>query len=49
LLLLQWLASGFGSHVIWRGARVPVTLDVDRISPPELETTTDVLEVSDGR
>jgi hypothetical protein len=35
--------------VIWRGARVPVTLDADRISPPELETTTDVLEVSDGR
>ncbi|MFX1672684.1 bacteriohopanetetrol glucosamine biosynthesis glycosyltransferase HpnI [Paraburkholderia sp. A2WS-5] len=24
LLLLQWLAAVFGSHVIWRGVRVPV-------------------------
>lgn len=24
LLLLQWLAAAFGSHVIWRGVRVPV-------------------------
>ncbi|MEJ8800257.1 bacteriohopanetetrol glucosamine biosynthesis glycosyltransferase HpnI [Trinickia caryophylli] len=24
LLALQWLAAAFGSHVIWRGARMPV-------------------------
>ncbi|WP_321942678.1 bacteriohopanetetrol glucosamine biosynthesis glycosyltransferase HpnI [Paraburkholderia tropica] len=24
LLLLQWLAAVFGSHVVWRGVRVPV-------------------------
>jgi ceramide glucosyltransferase len=50
MLMLQWLVSGFGSYVIWRGARVPVALEVaDEVDAAELETTTDVLEVSDGR
>ncbi|GAB2882492.1 bacteriohopanetetrol glucosamine biosynthesis glycosyltransferase HpnI [Paraburkholderia jirisanensis] len=49
LLSLQWLASGFGSYVIWRGARVPVALDAGQADAAELDATTDVLEVSDGR
>ncbi len=28
LLMLQWLAAAFGSHVVWRGARVPVVARV---------------------
>lgn len=28
LLALQWLAAAFGSHVTWRGARVPVVVRV---------------------
>jgi ceramide glucosyltransferase len=50
LLVLEWLVSGFGSYVIWRGARVPVAVEAaDEVGVTELETTRDVLEVSDGR
>jgi ceramide glucosyltransferase len=40
LLALQWLAAVFGSHVVWRGARMPV---VNRVTPPR----TTIMEVSD--
>ncbi|CAB3761452.1 bacteriohopanetetrol glucosamine biosynthesis glycosyltransferase HpnI [Paraburkholderia humisilvae] len=48
LLMLQWLAGAFGSHVIWRGARVPVTTRTAASGAAELDTVK-VLEVSDGR
>jgi ceramide glucosyltransferase len=48
LLMLQWLAGAFGSHVIWRGARVPVTTRAAVGRATELDTV-EVLEVSDGR
>ncbi|MEW6344544.1 MAG: bacteriohopanetetrol glucosamine biosynthesis glycosyltransferase HpnI [Pseudomonadota bacterium] len=31
LLALQWLGAAFGSHVVWRGARMSV---VNRVAPP---------------
>jgi ceramide glucosyltransferase len=33
LLALQWLAGAFGSHVVWRGARVPVAPSSNPINP----------------
>lgn len=33
LLALQWLAGAFGSHVVWRGARVPVAPSTNPINP----------------
>jgi ceramide glucosyltransferase len=47
LLALQWLGAAFGSHVMWRGARVPVD------APTTAEGGTgvasmDVMEISDG-
>ncbi|MFC0401275.1 bacteriohopanetetrol glucosamine biosynthesis glycosyltransferase HpnI [Paraburkholderia rhizosphaerae] len=48
LLMLQWLAGAFGSHVIWRGARVPVAARAAASGATELDTVK-VLEVSDGR
>ncbi len=49
LLMLQWLAGAFGSHVIWRGARVPVVATAMKVeSTPSMEVG-EVLEVSDGR
>ncbi|WP_144138197.1 bacteriohopanetetrol glucosamine biosynthesis glycosyltransferase HpnI [Paraburkholderia sp. BCC1884] len=46
LLALQWLASAFGSHVVWRGARVPINassargaalnaIDIDAMEAPD--------------
>jgi len=40
LLALQWLGAVFGSHVVWRGARMPV---VNRVTQPR----TSIVEVSD--
>ncbi|WP_144154187.1 bacteriohopanetetrol glucosamine biosynthesis glycosyltransferase HpnI [Paraburkholderia sp. BCC1885] len=40
LLALQWLGAVFGSHVVWRGARMPV---VNRVAP----TQTSIVEMSD--
>ncbi len=40
LLALQWLGAVFGSHVVWRGARMPV---VNRVTPP----CTSIVEMSD--
>jgi ceramide glucosyltransferase len=42
LLALQWLGAVFGSHVVWRGARMPV---VNRVAPPR----TSIVEMSDRR
>ncbi|GAB7526488.1 bacteriohopanetetrol glucosamine biosynthesis glycosyltransferase HpnI [Paraburkholderia sp. 2C] len=48
LLMLQWLAGAFGSYVIWRGARVPVTTRTEASGATKLDAV-EVLEVSDGR
>jgi ceramide glucosyltransferase len=40
LLALQWLSAAFGSHVVWRGARMPV---VNRVTRPR----TSIVEISD--
>ncbi|RFU48066.1 glycosyltransferase [Paraburkholderia sp. DHOC27] len=40
LLALQWLAAVFGSHVVWRGARMAV---VNRVTQPR----TSIVEMSD--
>jgi len=40
LLALQWLGAVFGSHVVWRGARMPV---VNRVAQPR----TSIVEISD--
>jgi ceramide glucosyltransferase len=40
LLALQWLAAVFGSHVVWRGARMSV---VNRVTQPR----TSIMEMSD--
>ncbi|CAB3769245.1 bacteriohopanetetrol glucosamine biosynthesis glycosyltransferase HpnI [Paraburkholderia solisilvae] len=48
LLVLHWLAAGFGSHVIWRGARVPVATRAAASRATKLDAV-EVLEVSDGR
>ncbi|CAN7749267.1 bacteriohopanetetrol glucosamine biosynthesis glycosyltransferase HpnI [Caballeronia sp. LjRoot34] len=47
LLALQWLAAVFGSHVVWRGARVPVTESVSARQSTALAAL-DVIETSDG-
>ncbi|RQH07570.1 bacteriohopanetetrol glucosamine biosynthesis glycosyltransferase HpnI [Paraburkholderia dinghuensis] len=44
LLMLQWLAAGFGSHVVWRGVRVPVANAGVAASGQR-----PAVEVSDGR
>ncbi|CAB3789363.1 bacteriohopanetetrol glucosamine biosynthesis glycosyltransferase HpnI [Pararobbsia alpina] len=45
LLALQWLAAAFGSHVVWRGARVPVGASTSvtrgRDAPPGAMETSD--------
>ncbi|PLZ04501.1 glycosyl transferase [Burkholderia sp. WAC0059] len=43
LLALQWLAAAFGSHVVWRGARVPVA------NPSGVTARRPAVEASDGR
>jgi ceramide glucosyltransferase len=40
LLALQWSSAAFGSHVVWRGARMPV---VNRVTRPR----TSIVEISD--
>jgi ceramide glucosyltransferase len=40
LLALQWLGAVFGSHVVWRGARMPV---VNRV----VQSRTSIVEISD--
>ncbi|HEY1995528.1 bacteriohopanetetrol glucosamine biosynthesis glycosyltransferase HpnI [Paraburkholderia sp.] len=40
LLALQWLGAAFGSHVVWRGARMPV---VNRVT----QTRTSIVEIPD--
>jgi ceramide glucosyltransferase len=47
LLSLQWLAGAFGSHVMWRGARVPVGTSASVARRGRLRVM-DVMEASDG-
>lgn len=47
LLALQWLNAVFGSHVVWRGARVPVGAPGSGQPRTELAAM-DVMETSDG-
>ena len=47
LLAVQWLAGGFGSHVVWRGARVPVRASAAAERGTALGVM-DVMETSDG-
>jgi ceramide glucosyltransferase len=52
LLALQWLAALFGSHVVWRGARVPVTHSASQSASTRQSTvlaSLDEVETSDGR
>ncbi|MFM0740201.1 bacteriohopanetetrol glucosamine biosynthesis glycosyltransferase HpnI [Paraburkholderia xenovorans] len=44
LLALQWFASAFGSHVVWRGARVPVS----SAGAGAERAAMDAMEISDG-
>ncbi|MBW9107804.1 bacteriohopanetetrol glucosamine biosynthesis glycosyltransferase HpnI [Paraburkholderia phenoliruptrix] len=48
LLLLQWCAGCFGSHVVWRGACVPLSSANATPRARSLQVI-DVVEVSDGR
>ncbi|CAB3710198.1 bacteriohopanetetrol glucosamine biosynthesis glycosyltransferase HpnI [Paraburkholderia rhynchosiae] len=48
LLALQWVAGAFGSHVMWRGARVPVEGSHSAARRERLRVM-DVMEASDGR
>ncbi|MFM0071468.1 bacteriohopanetetrol glucosamine biosynthesis glycosyltransferase HpnI [Paraburkholderia sediminicola] len=47
LLASQWLAGAFGSHVVWRGARVPVEASASTTHAKALGVM-DVMETSDG-
>ncbi|WP_434109814.1 bacteriohopanetetrol glucosamine biosynthesis glycosyltransferase HpnI [Paraburkholderia caffeinilytica] len=47
LLACQWLAGAFGSHVVWRGARVPVEASASTTKASTLSVM-DVMETSDG-
>lgn len=57
LLALQWLSAAFGSHVVWRGVRVPVANPEQEASPPAHglsrqatgRPAVEAVEVSDGR
>jgi len=48
LLLFQWLAAAFGSHVTWRGTRVRVGSSRSAARTRPLRSM-DVMEASDGR
>jgi ceramide glucosyltransferase len=48
LLALQWCAAVFGSHVIWRGARVPIDASTSKAARNGALNVMDVLETSDG-
>lgn len=49
LLALQWCAGAFGSHVMWRGARVPVGPSTQITARKGRLNVMDVAEASDGR
>uniref|UniRef100_UPI003F4FFC33 hypothetical protein n=1 Tax=Caballeronia sp. LjRoot34 TaxID=3342325 RepID=UPI003F4FFC33 len=52
LLALQWLAALFGSHVVWRGARVPMAQSASQSASARQRTvlaSLDEVETSDGR
>ncbi|HEX7910006.1 MAG TPA: bacteriohopanetetrol glucosamine biosynthesis glycosyltransferase HpnI [Paraburkholderia sp.] len=49
LLALQWFAGAFGSHVVWRGARVPVGPARQTTARKGALNVMDVAEASDGR
>ena len=49
LLALQWFAGAFGSHVVWRGARVPVGPVTQTTARKGALNVMDVAEASDGR
>jgi ceramide glucosyltransferase len=48
LLALQWCAAVFGSHVIWRGARVPIDACTSKAALNGALNVMDVMETSDG-
>jgi ceramide glucosyltransferase len=48
LLALQWCAAVFGSHVIWRGARVPIDACTSKAARNGALNVMDVMETSDG-
>jgi len=48
LLFVQWIASAFGSHVMWRGSRVPVGTSRSASRGAQLPLM-DTIEASDGR
>ncbi|CAE6716401.1 hypothetical protein R69927_07286 [Paraburkholderia domus] len=47
LLAFQWIAGAFGSHVVWRGARMPVVASAAARQDAALGVM-DVMETSDG-
>jgi ceramide glucosyltransferase len=49
LLALQWLAAAFGSHVVWRGVRVPVANPETADAGVTASGRRPAVEVSDGR
>ena len=49
LLTLQWLAAAFGSHVVWRGVRVPVANPEAVNAGVAASGRRPAVEVSDGR
>ncbi|MFP6558628.1 bacteriohopanetetrol glucosamine biosynthesis glycosyltransferase HpnI [Paraburkholderia sp. B3] len=49
LLALQWLAAAFGSHVVWRGVRVPVANPEAGEPGVGASARRPAVEVSDGR
>ncbi|WP_043203086.1 bacteriohopanetetrol glucosamine biosynthesis glycosyltransferase HpnI [Paraburkholderia acidipaludis] len=49
LLALQWLAAAFGSHVVWRGVRVPVANPETGEPGVGASARRPAVEVSDGR
>ncbi|WP_133646261.1 bacteriohopanetetrol glucosamine biosynthesis glycosyltransferase HpnI [Paraburkholderia flava] len=48
LFMLQWLGATVGTHVVWRGARVPVTASLTPPTPLDNRGIVDVMETSDG-
>ncbi|KAA1012021.1 glycosyltransferase [Paraburkholderia panacisoli] len=48
LLALQWWAAAFGSHVTWRGARVPLETSAAALANSRRLNVMDAMEVSDG-
>ncbi|WP_345810667.1 bacteriohopanetetrol glucosamine biosynthesis glycosyltransferase HpnI [Paraburkholderia sp. PREW-6R] len=52
LLALQWCAAAFGSHVVWRGARMPVQTSGSHngaLNVVDVLEAMEVMETSDGR